>query len=103
MMRLVFAAAVVGVICCVPSAQAYGPGPWCAVTSAGEQGGVIWNCSFPSIEACRPEIIAGNRGSCIPNPAWPTNPAWQPTAEPVAPARAHHVRHKRHHRHHYSQ
>ena len=54
-----------------PAAEA----PWCAVTSVGA-GSVYWDCQYPSIEACRPNVISGNRGFCNPNPAYygPTEP-----------------------------
>jgi Protein of unknown function (DUF3551) len=48
-------------------AQAYGDAPWCAVYTMGF-GGVHWECEYNSIEACRPTILAGNRGFCNPNP-----------------------------------
>jgi hypothetical protein len=31
------------------------------------------NCSMPSLEMCRQEVIAGNRGFCSPNPRWQGN------------------------------
>ena len=43
-------------------------GPWCAVyyfPSSPE-----YDCHFASIEDCRPNILAGNRGSCVQNPYW---------------------------------
>ena len=40
--------------------------PWCAVMNSGF--GMSWDCSFASIEACRPNVLAGNRGYCNPNP-----------------------------------
>jgi hypothetical protein len=48
-------------------ALAYGDAPWCAVTSVGA-GEVHWECEYWSIEACRPNVIAGNRGFCNQNP-----------------------------------
>lgn len=43
-------------------------GPWCA----GQTIGRSWqeNCTLPSLEVCRSEVIAGNRGVCFPNPSW---------------------------------
>jgi hypothetical protein len=43
-------------------------GPWCA----GQSIGWSWqeNCTLPSLEICRREVIAGNRGVCFPNPSW---------------------------------
>ena len=28
------------------------------------------NCTLPTFELCVQEVIAGNRGFCIPNPRW---------------------------------
>jgi hypothetical protein len=43
--------------------------PWCAVYSIG-WGDTQWDCSYPSLESCRPFVIAGTRGFCNPNPAY---------------------------------
>jgi len=43
--------------------------PWCAVVSMGD-GDVHWSCEYRSIEECRPNVLAGNRGWCNPNPYW---------------------------------
>jgi Protein of unknown function (DUF3551) len=48
-------------------ASAYGNGPWCAVVTTG-WGFEERNCSFWSVEACVPHVIAGNRGFCDLNP-----------------------------------
>jgi len=64
---------------------AYYEGPWCAVTNRGG-GDMSWNCSMRSLEMCRQEVIAGNRGFCNPNPRWQGN---RPEARP---------RHSRRHR-----
>ena len=47
--------------------------PWCAVTSGGE-GDMHWDCQYRSIEECRPNVLAGNRGWCNPNPYFVTAP-----------------------------
>jgi len=39
--------------------------PWCAVISDG-----YWDCQYNSIEECRPNVLAGNRGFCNLNPRW---------------------------------
>jgi len=39
--------------------------PWCAVISEG-----YWDCQYRSIEECRPNVLAGNRGFCNLNPRW---------------------------------
>jgi hypothetical protein len=44
--------------------------PWCAVYSWG-WGDTRWDCSYPSLEACVPYILAGTRGFCNPNPRYP--------------------------------
>jgi hypothetical protein len=70
---LAVAAAVAGMAGLMTPASAYfvaGPeAPWCAVVNIG-QGNVQWDCSYASVEACRPNVIAGNRGFCNPNPAY---------------------------------
>lgn len=44
-------------------------GPWCALTEIA--GGAMYeNCTLPTFEMCVQEVIAGNRGFCIPNPRW---------------------------------
>ncbi len=44
--------------------------PWCAVISLG-RGSEYWDCRYATIEACRPNVLAGNRGVCSTNPRWP--------------------------------
>ena len=61
-------------------------GPWCAIISVGP-GAVYEDCQYYSLEACRPHILAGNRGFCNPNPRW------------IGPVPKSRVRHKRHVRH----
>ena len=65
---LVAAAITAAMLLRLPTSQAYYEGPWCAVTNVGHA--ARWNCSMPSIEVCRQEVIAGNRGWCNPNPRW---------------------------------
>jgi len=53
---------------------AYGPGAaaegrYCALVSQGE-GSVREICHFNSFEACRLEVVSGNRGTCGNNPRW---------------------------------
>ena len=43
--------------------------PWCAVINIG-WGDVQWDCRYASIEHCRPNVIAGNKGFCTQNPAY---------------------------------
>ena len=51
----------------VAAARASGDAPWCAVTQIGE-GAEGWNCQYQTVNECAPNVIAGNRGSCTPNP-----------------------------------
>lgn len=44
-------------------------GPWCANINLGT-GNVYEDCEYYSFEACRPVILAGNRGFCNLNPRW---------------------------------
>src|SRR5262249_14361850 len=41
--------------------------PWCAVITV-DKGAVYWDCQYSSIEQCRPNVLAGNRGFCNLNP-----------------------------------
>jgi len=73
-MRIILAAAVLF------TAWALGPEPasaegarWCAVYSQG-RGAVYWDCQYNSIEACQPNVIAGNRGFCNLNPRFEGRP-----------------------------
>ena len=75
---LAFAALAAVLLFDVPASQAYvGNGPWCAVINIGRA--VIEDCRYGSIEECRPNVIAGNRGTCNPNPRWE---GWSAPAEP---------------------
>ena len=44
-------------------------GPWCALIAVA-QGAIYEDCQYWSFEACRPVVLAGNRGFCNPNPRW---------------------------------
>ena len=74
-MRYVLAAAVFIAVMAfdLRPVPAYGSAPWCAVVDVG-WGDVIWDCHYRSVEECRPNVIAGNRGFCNHNPA---GPGWQ--------------------------
>ena len=63
---LTAAAAMLAMTAAQLPAQAYGEKPWCAVTNGG--GDVRTECEYNSVEECAPNVIAGNRGSCAPNP-----------------------------------
>jgi len=52
-----------------PRASQAREGPWCALSEIG--GNAMYeNCNIPTFELCVQEVIAGNRGFCIPNPRW---------------------------------
>jgi hypothetical protein len=72
---------VVALLTHTPSSRAgtIGNAPWCAVQNLGS-GNTIWDCEFLSAEQCQPAVIAGNRGFCNLNPAWPQ---YQPVPPPV--------------------
>jgi hypothetical protein len=90
MKRLIYAGAIALAATTFHSqlAQAFGDAPWCAVVSIGN-GDVIWQCQYRSIEECQPNVIAGNRGFCNMNPAWP---GWS------APTASEPVRHRKRHK-----
>jgi hypothetical protein len=72
-----------------PGHAAYlGNAPWCAVVNISA-GDVEWDCEYGSIEACRPNVIAGNRGFCQINPYY----------SPAPPYGARYVKRAHRHRH----
>jgi hypothetical protein len=75
-MRIMFLAAAIAVALFINihSSQAT-EGPWCASMSVGA-GTEVQDCSMRSLEMCRREVIAGNRGSCYPNPRSPDAALW---------------------------
>jgi hypothetical protein len=89
--RLMLAsAALVGAMCFETSASyAFGDAPWCAVIEIGT-GAVYWDCQYPTLEACVPNVLAGNRGFCN------LNPAPGPSAGGVRPYPHHRWRYLRH-------
>jgi hypothetical protein len=60
----------------LPASEAgfYGDAPWCAVTATGD-GDAHWDCEYNTVEACVPNVLAGNRGSCTQNPYYRPPPA----------------------------
>ncbi len=101
MMRIaVSLAAAAALICCdiSPShAQYSGTAQWCAVVSIGT-GGVHWDCYYNTVEACVPNVLAGNRGFCELNPYYghPSNftgGVWQ------QPSATHYRHHPQRHTH----
>jgi hypothetical protein len=82
MRKIVFVLTALAAMALVDSrpSHAYYEGAWCAVSSMG-RGGVLERCDFMSFEACRMEVIAGNRGFCRQNarfPGWYSNYAAAP-------------------------
>jgi hypothetical protein len=69
-MRLILlATALTAAVSLDPRASQAYEGPWCALTEIA--GGAMYeNCTIPTVEMCVQEVIAGNRGFCIPNPRW---------------------------------
>ncbi len=45
-----------------------GEEPWCIIYGGSQ--GAIEDCGMRNFEMCRQEAVAGNRGSCFPNPRW---------------------------------
>jgi hypothetical protein len=76
LLKLTFAAAVLAVALCfnmrASYANLYGDSPWCAVTDDG--GRVVWECEYETVAACRPAVVAGNRGFCALNPYYRSYP-----------------------------
>jgi hypothetical protein len=73
---LIVAAAAVLSCAIAPGHAAYfGNAPWCAVVNTGA-GNIEWDCEYGSIEACRPNVIAGNRGFCQINPYYSPAPPY---------------------------
>lgn len=70
-----------------PARAQVGNAPWCAVVSLGT-GAVYWDCQYWSVEACVPNVLAGNRGFCNHNPRY--------EGPPPAKLRARHHRKYRH-------
>jgi hypothetical protein len=70
MIRILLAAAIAaGAVALQPHRAEASGAPWCSVYSVG-LGDTIWDCSYPSLEACVPYAIAGNRGVCNENPRY---------------------------------
>ena len=53
---------------CVTAGGRLPEAPYCAYTTVVDT--VVANCHLPSYEACRREVLAGNRGYCGPNPRY---------------------------------
>jgi hypothetical protein len=62
---LIAGVALVAVLLVARPVPAY-EGPWCTMMSMGD-GGIYEDCHYASFEACRPNVLAGNRGFCNQN------------------------------------
>jgi hypothetical protein len=90
MIRILAAAAVVLPVVSLQPAKAY-EAPWCAVIENGT-GSVYWDCQYRSIEECRPNVLAGNRGWCNPSPYFVAGPPqYSRSRTHAARARKHYV------------
>ena len=69
-MSLLAAGTMIGMATLAPIPARASQGPWCTSQPMGP-GGVIEDCHYRSIEQCRSQVIAGNRGVCVQNPRWP--------------------------------
>jgi hypothetical protein len=72
-----------------PAGHASDDAPWCAVINLG-MGDARWDCRYRTVEECAPNVIAGDRGSCSPNPHGGGSAAG---AIPVKRTYKHNVRH----------
>ena len=64
---VVVAGLAIGSIFGAAATHAASDAPWCAVVNLG-MGDARWDCRYRSVEECVPHVIAGDRGSCSPNP-----------------------------------
>jgi len=68
MARLILATALLlAVLSCATRSARTEETPWCAVITLG-MGDAYWDCQYRSLEECIPQVLAGNRGFCNPNP-----------------------------------
>jgi hypothetical protein len=81
------ASAVLALEVSAGNAAYIGNAPWCAVVNIGA-GDVEWDCEYPSVPACAPNVVAGNRGFCGLNPYYLAN-------SPAPPYGATHIRRAR--------
>jgi hypothetical protein len=79
---MLIATAIAAAVSLDPRASQAYEMPWCALTEIA--GGAMYeNCTIPTFAMCVQEVIAGNRGFCIPNPRWqaPAPAARQPRGQ----------------------
>jgi len=87
-----FLAAAAAMLCLNVSAsqaQYYGDAQWCAVTAMGT-GGVHYDCEYNNVEACVPNVLAGNRGFCALNPYYGHGTGYGSTGWQEPPPVTHH-------------
>ena len=75
MLTIVTAAGTLALSAAANAVVRPGEGPWCAVYPLGDS--AQSDCIYRSVEECRPNVLAGNRGYCSPNPRWPDTPPRQ--------------------------
>jgi hypothetical protein len=73
-LTIITAAFALGSIFGPPAARASGDAPWCAITEVGDGDGQ-WDCQYETVQECVPNVLAGNRGHCSPNPYYSPPPA----------------------------
>jgi hypothetical protein len=82
-LAIVAASLAAGVMIGAPAAYTSGDAPWCTVTEIGDGGGA-WDCQYERVEECVPNVLAGNRGHCSPNPYAPAPAAASaPSKSPI--------------------
>jgi len=89
-MQIIWGFAIVAalVLFDMPASRAYiGNGPWCAYIDIGN-GTILEDCQYRSVEECEPHVLAGNRGTCNPNPRWESRSA-EPRRQGKRRARPH--------------
>jgi hypothetical protein len=106
MTRTILSMAAAAAVLCLDAsssqAQYWGDAPWCAVIQVGT-GGVHYDCQYNTVEACVPNVLAGNRGFCAMNPYYGASgyraSTWQ--EPPATPYYRHHARYRPHRYSHY--
>ena len=71
-----------------PAGHASDHGAWCAVIEIGAGEG-YWDSQYRMMQECVPNVLAGNRGTCTPNP-YESDPA---VADPLKRHYGHHQWH----------
>ena len=66
---LLIAGAMMAAISFNPTSAKAAEAPWCAFIAVA-QGAIYEDCQYWTFEACRPVVLAGNRGFCNHNPRY---------------------------------